>query len=420
MSKSIGLALYLLAAARAAETAARDTVLPELPTASQRVWLHAPGGDSLPALCAVACRLHALRPTLGLILTHPDGARPAPDSVPHRCMLHTALPEDPDLLRAVIGRWGPSVLVLGDDTLAPALIHEVEGAGVPIFLINARAPRMDGSWRAWPGLQRTLLRKMTRILVQDATSLAAFRRAGVTMAKLENAGPMSESPGALPCNAAERDALARLLGVRPVWLAVAVPEQEEDAVLAAQRAAQRIAHRLLLLLVPRDPARGTVLAEKALAMGMRAARRGAEEEPSDHDQIYIADSEGELGLWYRLSPVTFMGGTLIRVTPKAGQEADTPPSAVSRSPHEPAALGSAIICGPHTRGHEAVFERLAGARALRRVSGAVSLADAVTALLAPDRAALMAQAAWNVSTQGAEATDRAADLILAALDESRR
>jgi 3-deoxy-D-manno-octulosonic-acid transferase len=418
MSKSIGLALYFLAASRTPKPGAAPPLLPSRPDGEPRIWLHAQSSRSLRALTGLAARLHAQRPGLGLILTHFENARLPGDALPPGCLTLPALPDDPAHLRAALARWGPQVLVLGDGALPPALIHEADSAGVPILLVNARQPQLDGAWVPWPGLQRALLRGMRRILVQDRAAARAFRRAGAPVARLEEVGPMAEGTAALPCTPAERDALARRLGVRPVWLAVAVPEAEEATVLAAHCAAQRMAHRLLLIVVPADPARGPGLAELARDMGIRTARRGADEEPSNDDQLYVADTEGELGLWYRLAPITFMGGTLGDGPASRSRRAPPVPAAAGgRDPFEPAALGSAIVHGPATGAYREVYDRFTRARAARRVDGAEALAAAVGDLLAPDRVALMAHSAWAVATRGAEATDRVAELVLATLEE---
>jgi 3-deoxy-D-manno-octulosonic-acid transferase len=194
------------------------------------------------------------------------------------------------------------------------------------------------------------------------------------------------------------------MATRPVWLAAMVPEGEEAAVIAAHRAALLLAHRLLLILVPENPARAEALAAQMTEReGWTVALRAHEEEPEPETEVYIVDNPQEFGLWYRLAPVTFLGGTL------AGQGA-------LRSPMEPAALGSAILHGPRTGAHGAAFGRLGAARAARAVASANDLAEALGDLLAPDRAARLAQAAWAVTSEGAEATERVLGLIRRLLD----
>ncbi|MCP4248150.1 MAG: hypothetical protein GY778_13985 [bacterium] len=111
---------------------------------------------------------------------------------------------------------------------------------------------------------------------------------------------------------------------------------------------------------------------------------------------------GELGLWYRLSPISFVGGSL---EPVGGH-----------NPFEPAALGSAILHGPYVLNFVDIFQRLAEAKASRLVTAPDTLAEAVNDLLNPDRAAEMAHAAWEVCSAGADVTDKALDMLFDHLD----
>ena len=235
----------------------------------------------------------------------------------------------------------------------------------------------------------------------------ALRRLGGAAAPIETAGRLEEGSAALACNEAERESMAHVLRVRPVWLAVALPEAEIAAVADAHRAALRLAHRLLLIVVPDDPAQGPALAARlAEGEGWTVALRSADQEIDEETEVYVADTEGELGLWYRLAPITYLGGSMTG-------------AGCLRPPYEPAALGSAIIHGPRTGLHAGAFASLAEARAVREIRAASDLGEAVGDLLSPDRAALLAHNAWAVSSSGAEVTGRVAHLLLQALDARR-
>ena len=109
----------------------------------------------------------------------------------------------------------------------------------------------------------------------------------------------------------ERAALAHVVGTRPIWAALGPNTAEEAAIIEAHATARRHSHRLLLVLVPDDPARGPeVAARMAAAFPDGVARRGAEQEPDAETAVYVADTEGEDGLWLRLATIVFLGGTL--------------------------------------------------------------------------------------------------------------
>lgn len=254
------------------------------------------------------------------------------------------------------------------------------------------------------GVTRTLLQSFDRILAQDGAAARRLRRLGAPAWRLEIAGKMEEATGALPCTEAERDAMAGFLRSRPVWAAVSVPEVEESSVLAALRIALRLSHRLLLILVPEDPARGSALYDYIFnELGLNVSLRSRDEDPDEEDQVYIADTEGEFGLWYRLAPLCYMGGTLF-----GGNR--------PRHPYEAAALGSAVLFGAVTGVHADAYGRLSDASAGRLVRNALDLGEAVSDLMSPDKAAQMAHNAWAVTSSGAEVTDRVVNLLLDIVD----
>ena len=136
---------------------------------------------------------------------------------------------------------------------------------------------------------------------------------------------------------------------------------------------------------------------------MTVALRSRDEDPADDVQVLVADTDGEMGLWYRLAPLVYMGGTLSA-------------SGTGRGPFEPAALGSAIVHGPHPGPHPEAYARLAEVFAARLVVDPETLATAVTELIAPDKAAYLAHNAWAASSGGAEVTERVMRLLFDQLD----
>ncbi|NNE86632.1 MAG: 3-deoxy-manno-octulosonate cytidylyltransferase, partial [Silicimonas sp.] len=120
-------------------------------------------------------------------------------------------------------------------------------------------------------------------------------------------------------------------------------------------------------------------------------------------QVLIADVPDEMGLWYRLAPTTFVGGTF-------------DPSGPTSDPFDPAALGSAVLHGPETSATPARFERLAHANASLLVKDAAELGIAIKSLLAPDKAATLAQAGWATTTESAPVIERMVELMDMHLD----
>jgi 3-deoxy-D-manno-octulosonic-acid transferase len=395
MAYSLGLTLYNLASRRAGSPVAERPPRP----AGSLVWLHAPAAEPARAMLELGRRL-ADEDGVPVLLT-------CPDPLPERDGLVIQPPpaDNPADARAFLEHWRPDVAIFAEGELRPALLHEAVERRLPLMMVGGRNPCFIKERDGWyPGLMRGLLGHFRTVLTVDEPSARAFRKAGATPEAVEVTGKLEEESAALPCLEAERDSLARQFATRPVWLAAALPEAEEAAVIAAHRAALRLAHRLLLIVVPQDPARVAPLATKMeKEEGWTVALRAEEQEPDPETEVYIADSTNEFGLWYRLAPITFLGGSL------AG-------NGCMRDPLEPAALGSAILYGPRPGLYGATFGRLGAARAARAVGSATDLAEALGDLLSPDRAARLAQAAWTVASDGAEVTESVIVMIRRILD----
>jgi len=393
MALSIGRTLYNLTGRRepGAEAARPARPLGEL------IWLHAPESACGRGLLQLARRLID---TLGVevLLTCPD------DLPVGRGMIRQPPPPDSAAeVKSFLAHWQPQMAIMAEGEVRPALLLEAEQRRLPVVMVDARAPYLLKARDGWyPGLLRASLQTVRLVMAVDEAAARAFRKAGA--GEVVVAGRLEEPSAALPYHEPERTALAAMMATRPAWLAADVPVAEEAAVIAAHRSALRLAHRLLLILVPQDPARGAILAQQIeAAEGWAVAQRGLEQEPDADTEVYIPDSDAEYGLWYRLAPVTYMGGSLLG-------------AGCARNPMEPAALGSAIIYGPRPGGYGMVFGRLGAAQAARAVGSAADLGEALSDLLAPDRAARLAQAAWGLASEGVEVTDRVIELARRILD----
>ncbi|WP_299841072.1 glycosyltransferase N-terminal domain-containing protein [uncultured Paracoccus sp.] len=280
-----------------------------------------------------------------------------------------------------------AILLLGDD-LPAALISAAEAGATPLVL-GQIAIREKPVWGLERSLQRHLLEPAEVICVTDEASRKAALAMGLPAARIRLTGPVTEIRDPLPGFEGERMTLAAMLRGRHVWLATALPVAEEEAVFQAHLAALRHSHKALLVVNPADPAVADAMADRFEAGGLVVARRNADEDPTTEVQVQFAEDAQELGLWYRLAPLCYMGGTL------SGEDA------TARHPFEPASLGSAIMHGPQIGRHEVVWRQLDGAGATRRLRDAGDLAVAVTQLSQAQQVATLAANAWAVSTGGA-------------------
>jgi len=227
---------------------------------------------------------------------------------------------------------------------------------------------------------------------QDADRLRALGAACVTCP-----GDLKLATPPLPVDQRELDRLRHELAGRPVWVAASTHPNEETLIAAAHRLVIVDHPGLLTIIAPRHPDRGA-----ALAAELRAPRRGAGQQPPDQG-IWIADTMGELGLWYRLARIVFVGRSLL--PPGGGQ-----------NPLEPARLGCAIAVGPYCGNFADSIALLRDAGALTQVADAEGIAGFVSAMLDDGgRCRALGQAAAAAVRRNAALPDRTAAMLLSLL-----
>jgi 3-deoxy-D-manno-octulosonic-acid transferase len=376
--------------------------------------------DSVPALCrpqvqllwchgaSVGESLSALPLLHQFLATHPDwhvlmttgtvtSARLLAERLPERAV-HQFVPVDhPRWVAAFLAAWQPDAGVWLESDLWPNLLLTAQRRGIPLLLANARLSAT--SFRRWQRLPRTahrLLGCFQQILAQDVTQ--SHRFATLSGQPVTAPGNLKDDAPPLPCDTEALTAMQVALAGRPVWLAASTHPGEDAQVLAAHQRLREQFPALLLIIVPRHPHRGSEIA--TLAAGMGFATDGTDSvvcrstgvQPVSGTAVYIADTMGELGLFYRLASIAFVGGSLI---PHGGQNI-----------LEPALLDTAILHGPHLFNFADILETFTAAGGSLTVQNAAELAETVTLLLTDqaqrDRLARAAHAAVN-SRQGATA-----------------
>lgn len=405
MARSIGLTAYRALSKRSTERAYKPRGKRPRGTL---VWIHAGEPENMLAVQDLAQRLCNTRFGVHVLITLPDPAsyeQTLHSWVPHDLIQIEQIPsEHPHAITSFWRYWMPEVAIWAWGDLRPNLVDKVHAAGCPIALIDADEAGFDGKRDRWlPELSRQLLEPFVAIMVRSNAAVQKLQALGVETARIDKKPPLQAGGNALACREADLTDLTETLRGRPVWLANNVQEEELPIILQAHRQSLRLSHRLLLVLHPAHGGLSEVFAEKIVADGLRKADWTLGEEPDDASQVLLTEDHGDLGLFYRLAPVTFMGSSLV-----AGYS--------GRNPFEAAALGSAVLYGPNVRRFMPFYSRLAKAGAARIVKDGETLGAAVTQLIAPDQAAAMAHAGWDVVSEGADLTDRVIDLVQAALD----
>jgi 3-deoxy-D-manno-octulosonic-acid transferase len=366
--------------------------------AGRLVWLHAASvGESLsilPLLDGLIQQRPDLRflVTTGTVTSAALMARRLPDGV-----LHRFAPVDlPDVVERFLDRWRPDLAMMVESELWPNILATLARRAVPTVLVNARmSERSFRRWRLAGGSIAALLSSFRLVLAQSQAD--AGRLTALGAARVVTPGNLKYAAPPLPADGDELTALRAALAGRPTWLAASTHDDEELAAGQVHRALQGSFPDLVTIVVPRHPERGQAIAQSLAGAGLRVAQRSARQ-PPQAGMIYLADTLGELGLFYRACPLVFVGGSLVR---HGGQ-----------NPLEPARLGCAVLLGPHVWNFDEIARGMIAGGAAIQVDSEAALAEQVGRLLAdPARVETIGRAACRFAEERAGVLER----MLAAL-----
>jgi 3-deoxy-D-manno-octulosonic-acid transferase len=296
---------------------------------------------------------------------------------------HQFVPLDaPQFVRRFLAHWRPDVALIAESELWPNFIVEAAKAGTPIILVNARlSERSFRRWNRLRGFIGALLARVDLCLAQSQGDGERLAELGAPHVKLM--GNLKYDALPPPADRQELALLSGRLSGRQVWIAASTHDGEEIPVGEAHRLLQRMFPDLLTLIAPRHPRRGPEIAARLQGLGLDCALRSQGDALDAKTGVYICDTIGELGLFYRLAGVVFVGKSF---APGGGQ-----------NPIEPAKLASAILHGPHVANFADVYALLDSAGGAALVQDAQELAQTLAALFADGgRLRAMARAAAQV------------------------
>ncbi len=380
---------------------------PSLPRPEGRLlWVHAASvGEAvsvLPLLKALTGRWPGAQVlmTTGTVTSARLMAERLPEGV-----LHQFVPLDRQKwVRRFFDHWRPDAALWMESELWPNLLAEAKSRGVPMALVNARmSPGSFRNWRRLPGGLKAMLSAFELCLAQDEEQAKRLEALGAPRVRAE--GNLKYAADPLPCDQRELATLWERVGRRPLWLAASTHPGEEEQVAEAHVALADEHPGLLTILVPRHAERGDQIVQLLGEFGLYAAQRSKGEAPKSDSDVFLADTMGELGLFYRLSEIAFVGGSLV---PHGGQ-----------NPLEPARLEAAILHGPHMGNFAQIVRDLDAAEAAFQVADAEQLAQALDLLLRePERRRRMAEAAGRVAGAHADVLERVVNALSPMLERA--
>lgn len=378
---------------------------PNIRPEGEVIWFHAASVGESIALLGLIENIVEERPLTNILIT--TGTTASANLINTRLpkkTIHQYVPLDVGkFVCNFLDHWRPNLAVFTESELWPCLIATTHARKVPLILINARISRKSFSkWKWLKGLVSSILSKFDIILCQDENTAKFIRKLSKSKIDPKVVGSLKESAPPLPFSEEDRSVISNQIGSRPIWLAASTHEREELMMAEAHEYARRFSRRLLLIIVPRHPNRGKKICSDLRNLGWQVSLRSDGEKINNYTEIYIADTFGEMGLWYRISSISFLGGSMTEVG--------------GHNPFEPATLGSAILHGPHVWSAAEAYEELGKVKASLQVKNPEELSQAIVDLLNPDTNASMAKSAWDLSSKEAEASSQALKEIFKVLD----
>jgi 3-deoxy-D-manno-octulosonic-acid transferase len=364
-------------------------------------WIHgASVGESLAALPLIERLLaepdtHVLM-TSGTVSSATLLKRRLPDGA-----VHQYVPLDtPGAVARFLDHWKPDAGLFVMSELWPNLVMMAHERGIPLGLVNGRISESSAArWAIARKSIANLLRAFDLVLAEDERVAARFRALGAQDVRV--VGSLKADAPPLSTDEAALTKMREAIGARPILLAAQTHPGEDETILPAHDVLRERFGDLLTIIVPRHIERADDI--QMLCSGRASARRSRNELPSPQTAIYIADTLGELGLFYRLAPFCFLGATLV---PLGGH-----------NPLEPAVLRCAILAGPHHANNPVAFDAVLSAQGFGAIASSADIAREAARLISNPAAAAAAGAA---AAQGASslsgAVARTTDALKSLLD----
>ncbi len=312
------------------------------------IWFHAASvGEAQSTLILVNALLNQ-HPALHILVTTGTigSARVMADRLPVRA-LHQFYPLDqPEWVERFLHHWQPDMVIWMESELWPNMLRAIRTRNIPAVLMNAHMSRR--SYRLWKKIRRAaaeILRTFELCLAQTPEDAESFHKLGMLDVRVRDNLKYSADP--LPCDPASLKILKEAVGSRPLWVYASTHDGEEQIACTIHQNLKSAFPDLLTVIVPRHPDRRDDIVKQIGTSGLNISLRGPlKVPPQSSDDIYIADTMGELGLFYNLAPIACIGRSFSN------------DGGGGHNPIEAAQLGCAVLYGPHVQNLAQIFAEM--------------------------------------------------------------
>ena len=369
------------------------------------IWMHgASVGESISMLPLIQ-RLLEVYPNAHVMVTTGTltSAEIMAKRLPERAF-HQYLPiENPVFATRFLKHWKPDVALWFESEFWPAMLSCIKRKNIPLILVNGRISNKSFKrWQQFDFIIKEILECFTLCLGQSDEDEYRLRVLGakntMCLGNLKYAGLP------LPIDENKKQEIAEQITGRTVWLVSSTHDDEEFKIARFLKDLQKKVPNLLTFMAPRHPQRGSEIKQRLQKeLGLNVALRSANEKITEKTDVYVADTIGELGIWYDLIPLVFIGGSLI---PHGGQNFI-----------EPSRSRDAVIVGPHMYNFADAMNRAKKADAVIQVNDVLELMETVENLLThPDLLEAKRSLAYNWANGEAKVLEGIVEKIKAYLD----
>jgi 3-deoxy-D-manno-octulosonic-acid transferase len=337
--------------------------------AGHLVWFHAASVGETLSLVTLLKLYKSQYPDHQLLLTTTTvtAARLAKERLKEIC-IHQYVPFDVNLwVIRFLKFWTPNLAILVESEWWPNLICQTKQSKIPLILLNARLS--DKSYQRWLSvrlLAKSLLKKFAVCLVSSNEIEDRLTKLGAPSIKRCPHLKFAVEP--LPVNLQKLKQLHSMILDRPIWVAASTHPGEEELILKAHQNLRTKFPNLLTVIIPRHPKRAKEIAQLCYKAGEneQTVCLYSQNLPKAETNIWVGDTIGELGLFFRLSHIVFVGKSLL--LPGGGH-----------NPIEPALLKCAVLYGPYMQNFREVCNILQDVT--YKIDSIEELVTAVTLLL---------------------------------------
>ncbi|MDH5190006.1 MAG: lipid IV(A) 3-deoxy-D-manno-octulosonic acid transferase [Gammaproteobacteria bacterium] len=335
------------------------------------IWIHAVSVGEVRAAIPLIKSLRATYPSIPVLVTTttPTGSAQVKQVLGEQTQ-HVYMPFDlPGVIKRFLANVRPRIVVIMETEIWPNLFHYCKQDSVPVVLANARMSKKSAAGYArLSGFVRNVLGDLAFVAAQHDVDATRLIKLGLSPERVQVTGSIKfdiHLPENLDAGVKE---LKRQLGEnRPVWIAASTHSGEDEQILNAFNLVRQTIPDCLLIIVPRHPERFEQVTSLCKHYGFNVVRRSERKACDNTTEIFIGDTMGEMLLFYSVSDVAFIGGSLIE---HGGQ-----------NPLEASAVGLPVLFGPYTFNFSEIIKLLTEAGAGSEIGSEQELAYGVVRYL---------------------------------------